>query len=95
MQDKTRAKRLTPRAGYTTRVFIPWHFHRCPGRARDGLVATPRLPWQVPRGVQLWTGSTVGLHRRQVLNECWPSLAMVVEGIHVKNIFELVSLVLT
>ena len=29
------------------------------GRARDGLVATPRLPRQVPRGVQLWTGGTV------------------------------------
>ena len=29
----------------------------------------------------------------QVLNECWP--AMVVEGIHVEDIFELVSLVLS
>ena len=26
---------------------------------RDGLIATPRLPREVPRGVQLWTGSTV------------------------------------
>ena len=34
------------------------------------------------------------LHRRQVLNECWPAPAMVVEGIHVEDIFELVSLVL-
>ena len=34
-------------------------FSTAPGRARDGLVATPRLPWQVPQGVQLWTGSTV------------------------------------
>ena len=35
------------------------------------------------------------VHRRQVLNECWPAPAMVVEGIHVKDIFELVSLVLS
>ena len=28
---------------------------------RDGLVATPRLPREVPRGVQLWTDSTVSL----------------------------------
>ena len=35
------------------------------------------------------------VHRRQVLNECWPTLAMVVEGIHVKDIFELVYLVLS
>ena len=35
------------------------------------------------------------LHRRQVLNECWPAPAMVVEGIHVEDIFELVSLVLS
>ena len=34
------------------------------------------------------------VHRRQVLNECWPAPAMVVEGIHVKDILELVSLVL-
>ena len=26
---------------------------------------------------------------RQVLNECWPAPAMVVEGINVKDIFEL------
>ena len=32
------------------------------------------------------------VHRRQVLNECWSSPAMVVEGIHVQDIFELVSL---
>ena len=35
------------------------------------------------------------VHRRQVLNECCPELAMVVEGIHVEDIFELVSLVLS
>ena len=38
------------------------------------------------------------VHRRQVLNECWPTPAMVVEGIHVEDIFELnliVSLVLS
>ena len=35
------------------------------------------------------------LHRRQVLNECWPAPAMVMEGIHVEDIFELVSLVLS
>ena len=28
------------------------------------------------------------VHRRQVLNECWPALAMVVKGIHVEDIFE-------
>ena len=27
------------------------------------------------------------VHRRQVLNECWPALAMVVKGIHVEDIF--------
>ena len=32
---------------------------------------------------------------KQVLNECWPAPAMVVEGIHVEDIFELVSLVLS
>ena len=31
----------------------------------------------------------------EVLNECWPAPAMVVEGIHVVDIFELVSLVLS
>ena len=42
----------------------------------------------------------VGLHplyevqRRQGWNECWPASAMVVEEIHVKDIFLLVSLVL-
>ena len=30
---------------------------------RDGLIATPRLPREVPRGVQLWTGSTVHLRK--------------------------------
>ena len=30
-----------------------------------------------------------------ILNECWPAPAMVVEGIHVEDIFELVSLVLS
>ena len=30
---------------------------------------------------------TSSVHRRQVLNECWPALAMVVEGIHVKDIW--------
>ena len=45
-------------------------------------------------------GGYVGLHplyevhRRQVLNEYWSVLAMVVEGRHVEDIFELVSLVL-
>ena len=34
-------------------------FSTAPGRARDGLVATPRLPRQVSRGVQHRTGSTV------------------------------------
>ena len=28
------------------------------------------------------------LHRRQVLDVCWPATAIVVEGIHVDNIFE-------
>ena len=27
------------------------------------------------------------VHRRQVLNECWPAPAMLVEGIHVEDIF--------
>ena len=35
------------------------------------------------------------VHRRQVLNESWPAPAMVVGGIHVEDIFELVSLVLS
>ena len=35
------------------------------------------------------------VHHRQVLNECWPAPAMVVEGIHVEDIFQLVSLVLS
>ena len=35
------------------------------------------------------------VHRRQVLNECWPASVMVVEGIHVENIYELVSLFLS
>ena len=30
------------------------------------------------------------VHRRQVSNECWPAPAMVVEGMHVEDIFELV-----
>ena len=34
-------------------------FSTASGCARDGLVATPHLPLQVSRGVQLWTGSTV------------------------------------
>ena len=34
-------------------------FSSAPGCARAALVATPRLPREVPRGVQLWTGSTV------------------------------------
>ena len=29
------------------------------------------------------------VHRRQLLNECWPAPAMLVEGIHVEDIFEL------
>ena len=33
--------------------------------------------------------------RRQVLNECWPAPAMVVGRIHVEDIFENVSLVLS
>ena len=28
---------------------------------RDGLIATPRLPREVPQGVQHWTGSTVAM----------------------------------
>ena len=50
---------------------------------------------------QHWTGIWwVGLHplyevhRRQVWNECWPAPVMVVEGIHVEDIFELASLIL-
>ena len=39
--------------------------------------------------------SSVEVHRRQVLNKCWPALAMVVEEIHVEDIFEFVSLVLS
>ena len=35
------------------------------------------------------------VHRRQVLNECWLAPAMVVEGIHVEDIFELVSFILS
>ena len=42
----------------------------------------------------LHTLNELDLHRRQVLNECWSAPAMVVEGIHVEDIFELVSLVL-
>ena len=34
------------------------------------------------------------VHHRQVLNECWPAQAMVVEGIHNEDIFEIVSLVI-
>ena len=34
------------------------------------------------------------VHRRQIVNSCWPAPAMVVEGIHVEDIYELVSLVL-
>ena len=30
-----------------------------------------------------------------VLNECWPAPAIMVKGIHVEDIFELVSLVLS
>ena len=39
--------------------------------------------------------SSVRVHRREVLNECWPPSAMVVEGILVEDIFELVSLILS
>ena len=35
------------------------------------------------------------VHRRQALNECWPAPVIMVEGIHVEDIFELVSLVLS
>ena len=35
------------------------------------------------------------VHRRQVLNECWPAPEMVVEGIHFEDIFELVSVALS
>ena len=35
------------------------------------------------------------VHRGKVLNECWPAPAMVVEGIHVEDIFYLVSSVLS
>ena len=37
----------------------------------------------------------VGLHRRQVLNEWWPAPTMVVEEIHVEDIFELVCLIVS
>ena len=47
-----------------------------------------------------WNHNLVGrptssVHGRQVLNECWPSPAMLVEGIHVEDIFELDTLVLS
>ena len=32
---------------------------------------------------------------KQVLNRCWPAPAMLVEGIHVGDIFKVVSLVLS
>ena len=35
------------------------------------------------------------VHRRRVLNECWPAPVMVVGGIHVEDKFELVALVLS
>ena len=35
------------------------------------------------------------VHRKQVLNERWPAPAMVVEEIHVEDIFSLVSLVIS
>ena len=35
-----------------------------PGSARDGLLATPRLPRHVPWGVQRWTGSIVPIMQR-------------------------------
>ena len=38
---------------------------------------------------------SVEVHHRQVWNEWWPAPAIVVEGIHVEDIFELVSLVLS
>ena len=51
---------------------------------------------------QHWTRIwCVGLHSLyryvvwQVLNECWPAPAMVMEGIHVEDILKLVSLVLS
>ena len=70
-------------------------------RPSDGLALSKRLrrltgiePAMVCDAGQHWTGSwLVGLHplyevhRKQVLNECWPAPAMVVEGIHVENIF--------
>ena len=39
-------------------------------------------------------GPTSAVHHMQVLKECWPALAMVVGGIHIEDMFELVSLVL-
>ena len=33
------------------------------------------------------TSAVYEVHRRQVLDECWPAPAMVVEGIHVEDIF--------
>ena len=45
----------------------------------------------------LWVSlhSLYEVHRRQLLNECRPATAMVVEGIHVEEIFHFVSLVLS
>ena len=39
--------------------------------------------------------SSVQVHRRKILIECWLAPAMVVKGINVKDIFKLVSLVLS
>ena len=59
-----------------------------------GCNAGPTLNWNL---VGRPTSSVRGrpVRGRQVLNECWPAPTMVVEGIHVEDMFELVSLVLS
>ena len=78
-------------------------------RPSDGLVlASVVVDWPALNQqwaatlAQHWTGIWwVGLHplyevhRMQVLNECWPAPTMVVGGIHVEDVFQLVSLVLS
>ena len=49
-----------------------------------GCDAGPTLNWNLMGGS---TSSVRGTSYRQVLNECWPAAAMVVEGIHVEDIF--------
>ena len=59
-------------------------------RSRD------RLMLGQPRRRIWWVGPhpLYEVQCRQLLNECWPAPAMVVEGIHMEYIFELVSFVL-